>query len=295
MRANVWEDAQQLVEENPGLVNYNYVDDKQKITGKTPLFLAVELFMESACSVENVSYLLSKGADPNKWSTYEGSDHTPMFLCTTAPKRKYKEMLIVARMLVDHGLSVNNCDLLLETVERMIVNRNEDYDETMVDFICKNGASQEMLSQSLAKMVPLKFPWAEKITNCLLHRGASIYHTGENDSALSKAEFYNTASAKLVHKVDCGIVRAKTVKTFRHDIHKLAYFSTPVRQWRVFVPDYDEVVKRVGLDERNACLVLWHRDSAFSILPKEMLALIMPYVTSSVACRRLSEWRLAYA
>ena len=291
MRANVWEDVAIMLDDTPGLVNFNYIDALMLKTGKTPLFLAVELCLEGECDISNVEFLLSKGADPNKSSLYEGNSCLPIYLCTTAPKRKVDLALAIATLLLAQGTNLNSYELLENSIKRMIAYQADDYDETMVKFICQNGCFKRQLQRGLMLVVTINRPWVPKVVDCLLRLGAYIYSLGsELTTPLRAAKLYNTRGAEMVRRANDLITMAKNVKDFEYAVHHEIRLDTYVLQWKSYVNNFKQVLKRIQRNERNGFLAMKHPSSTAARLPEDVFGQVMKFITSAIASRRVDSW-----
>jgi len=292
IRANCWEGVDRMLNDKVGLVNFNFADEHWQMKAATPLFLTVELCLEGVFEPDKVEYLLRRGADPNKSSLFEGDHHLPLYLCTVVAEDKSDRALTVAKMLVEHGSSVQGKNLLPNTVQRMINCRHErDYNTTMIEFICRNGCPARQKHDALAKLVSQRVQWAPVIATCLLNEGVYIYSLGlNNPSPHYFSTRYNTLTAEIVQNVDRALKKAKNVINFEKAVHHEEGIDVPAAQLRHYVINFDAVVQRIRKNERNAYLALKHTQSKANVLPTDIFRCIMPYVLSERAKRRIAIW-----
>jgi hypothetical protein len=284
MRAHEWDEIEKMLNETPGLVNY--VDETVQITMSTPLFLAVSLCLEDKCGVENVDFLLRRGADPNKASLFNGRDCLPIFHCTTVPKHKCGIALQLATMLIAQGLDINAFELLPMTLARMSA-FPDDYDATMIRFLCRQGICMR-LHNGIGLLVRLQFQWAYEIVDCLLNEGAYIYtydniHNGILDNHM-------TPCAGLVKKADQLRTYAKNLRHFERAIHLDDRLDVYSNQWKEYIPDFNKVVRTVLKDERKGYLALKNASSTAYQLPDDVFLPIMSFITSKKGVLRARAW-----
>lgn len=290
IRENMWEDVALLLDEKPGLVNFNYIDGAMLNKGKTPLFLTVELCLNGSCDIQWVDYLLRKGADPNKSNLYEGCQCTPLYLCTTTPVRMIKVAYAVATMLLSQGSNVNMYDLFENSIRRMISN-SDDYDETMVKFMCVNGAYKRQLQRGLLLIISLQLSWVPKVVDCLLEHGTEIFNPGNTQNNPSwAAKFFNTPGADLIHRAENLIDRAKQLKNVERAVHHDTWMDTYPLQWRPYIYDFNTLLRTIQRNERNVYLAMKHPSSNACVLPGDIFKIVMLFVTSSTASRRVGCW-----
>lgn len=291
IRENSWDEVKSILSETPGLVNFSYSDEAMLVLGTTPLFIAVELCLEGGCDVENVAYLLNKGADPNKLSLYEGDEYTPLFLCTTTTKPNYEKALHLATMLLREGANINAQDLLPSTIIRMHETPS-DYDGTMVTFMCRHGSSAVQKQRALCILIPLRGVWVVSVASCLLNEGAYIYFLrAEIHCPHYLSSFSVTPVSKLVKDVDQAIFRVKNLRYFdEHVVHHARYLDVPIKQWKSYAKGFDRVIKTIERNERCGYLALKHPSSKASALPSDVFWVVMNYVTSATASRRIKSW-----
>jgi hypothetical protein len=288
IKKNKLDDIVAMLEKSPGLVNYNYIDERQIMTGKTPLFMAVERCIEFDYGLDVIHLLLLRGADPNKDCFYEGQECSPMYLCSTVPKRLCAKAMAIAEALVEHGINVKSFSLLPRTVERMI-SFPDDYDETMIKFVCRNGALQQEINLCLVRLVSVYFDWAPAIVSCLLEEGAFIYSLNENNySPAVLAGYYNSKTSLQIRSLDRTIKLVKNLIDFERVVHAEPELDEHVNQWSGYVLRFDQTVRRILTNERNALHALTRGSAA--VLPKEVALVVFSYVTNTKAVSRARKW-----
>jgi hypothetical protein len=280
--------AKKMWVEDPTLINHVILIPSVDWTvlNWTILYLAVKLCLEGHCDVQFILDLLAMGADPNQLS-FEGSRLcSPMYLCATAPKKQKVIAMVLATILIQHGWS--NSTIITAALCGMI-ERPDDYDAAVIDFICARGVPVQELNIGLTHMVCHRYEWCREVAMCLLRRGANIYTTtGWCRSPFFIRTFYNTPSSKLVSRVDHVVkyVKHMAPHEFEHAVHhSLLLDEIPLNAWRPYVNCFYTDMDHIVTEKRCGLLVCCR-----SNLPSELCAHVMRYVTSALASKRIRAW-----